>query len=232
MTFKKGHIPWNKNIPRSEETKQKIRDTLRINNSVSGINNPNYRHGRCICNYCIDCNTKIDKQATRCQPCFHKLKLGKNNPNYIDGRTTRLNYCVDCNKLIGYQATRCRNCNNNYIKLKGLRKGNKNSHFGKKAVHGKKIKYKNIYMRSSWEVGFAKWLDAFDINWQYESKTFNLGNYTYTPDFYLPDFNYYIEIKGWLTNISKIKLNLFKKQYPDIKLKILRKEDLKFLNIL
>lgn len=31
---------------------------------------------------------------------------------------------------------------------------------------------------------------------------------TYTPDFYLPDLNKYLEVKGYFSNIDKDKLNL------------------------
>lgn len=82
-----------------------------------------------------------------------------------------------------------------------------------KGAHG------NFWMRSSWEVCFALWLDHCGIQWEYEKKKFMLskGHY-YTPDFYLPDQDEYVELKGWMTNKDEKKLAKFAKKYPAIKL--------------
>ena len=86
-----------------------------------------------------------------------------------------------------------------------------------------RTKYKGIHskfwMRSSWEVAFALWLDHCGIKWEYEKKKFCLskGHY-YTPDFYLPDQNEYVELKGWLTKRDEKKIARFRKKYPNVKL--------------
>lgn len=60
----------------------------------------------------------------------------------------------------------------------------------------KEAMYKGIRFRSSWEVDFAMRLDELDIAWKYESKTFKLADgRRYTPDFYLPKLDIFIEIK-------------------------------------
>lgn len=115
----------------------------------------------------------------------------------------------------------------NHADFSGIR----NPIYGKLPLHGKKSKYKGIWMRSSWEVKYAKYLDKNKIKWQYEPKTFDLGDMTYTPDFYLPEQNKYIEIKGWWRDNSKRKFNLFKKVYSQIKIEILQKMALKNLGI-
>lgn len=43
---------------------------------------------------------------------------------------------------------------------------------------------------------FAKALDDNDIVWQYEPKRFKLSWCSYTPDFYLPEFDIWVEVKG------------------------------------
>ena len=76
--------------------------------------------------------------------------------------------------------------------------------------YGKDFKYKDIYMRSSWEVKVASWLDSQKIKWKYESKEcrFKLSNnHYYIIDFYLPKLNKYIEVKGYWNETSKIKYN-------------------------
>lgn len=173
---------------------------------------------------------------------------GKKSFLYIDGRTLKKYYCLDCGKkLSGYRAKRCGSCNNknrnkgikngNYGKKHpGLNKGIKNPMFGKdcpsKVNNYKGSYYKEIWMRSSWEVAIAYWLDLSGIKWLYESKTFDLGNTTYTPDFYLPEFDCYIEIKGYWRDDAKNKFKLFKKRYPNIKIQILMEKDLKKLGVL
>ena len=104
--------------------------------------------------------------------------------------------------------------------------GKNNPHFGRPASNGKRVKYSNIFFRSSWEAKYAKWLDVQKIDWKYESKTFDLGDWTYTPDFYLPKTNEYIEIKGWWRGNARLKVYLFRQKYPDISFQVLEKKEL------
>lgn len=64
----------------------------------------------------------------------------------------------------------------------------------------KKIKYKDIYLDSSWEVIVAKYLDSLNIIWEKPTIGFNYiydnNPHIYYPDFYLPQYDRYIEVKG------------------------------------
>jgi len=83
-------------------------------------------------------------------------------------------------------------------------------------------------MRSSWEVSFSKWLDSNNYVWQYEEKTFNLGSLgSYTPDFYVEALDIYFEVKGWLRDDAKSKIEKFKEIFSDKKLIIADKQYLK-----
>lgn len=108
--------------------------------------------------------------------------------------------------------------------------GKEHFNFGKKpakkAGRGKGSYYKNIWLRSSYELAYAKYLDNLNIKWIYEPIAFNLGNTTYRPDFYLPKTNEYIEIKGFWRKEAKQKFNLFKKLYPLIKISVLSYKEL------
>jgi len=106
--------------------------------------------------------------------------------------------------------------------------GDKNGMFGKSPCW-KKIKYNNIWMRSTWEVAYAKYLDKNKIKWLYELKTFDLGEYSYTPDFYLPKTDEYIEIKGYMRKKDLIRMNLFKLEN---KLVLLRQKELEKMGVL
>ena len=84
---------------------------------------------------------------------------------------------------------------------------------------------------------FAKILDYYGIVWQYEPKTFSLawdhhGNITeaFTPDFYLPQQNLYIEIttlRSHLTNKKNRRIRILKELYPDINIKLFKRADLR-----
>jgi len=114
--------------------------------------------------------------------------------------------------------------------------GKKNPNFGKgcqsKNNSYKGGYYRNTWFRSSWEIKYAKWLDSNGLKWKYECKVFDLGDCTYRPDFYLPETDKYIEIKGYATPEFKRKFSLFKNQYPNINIKILLGRDLMQLNVL
>jgi hypothetical protein len=83
----------------------------------------------------------------------------------------------------------------------------------------------NIYFYSRWEANYARLLNYLKIKWTYEPKTFNLGLQNYTPDFYLPSQDMYVEVKNFLWKYSKIRDENFRKLYPDIKLQLLLKSD-------
>lgn len=58
--------------------------------------------------------------------------------------------------------------------------------------------YSGITMKSSWEGIFAELCDKYKIVWEYEPKSFIVDHkdrYSYTPDFYLPYYNLWIEVK-------------------------------------
>jgi hypothetical protein len=203
-------------------------------NSIKLINRNSkgsYIDGRTLKDYfCINCNKKISYNTwkygkKRCNSCATK---SDNNPAFKIGITLINHFCIDCGKKISlnnflYGFKRCKSCSH---------KGKLSRRFGKPAPHGKGAYYKSIWMRSSYEIAYAKYLDKQGIKWEYELKTFDLGNCTYTPDFYLIDQDKYIEIKGYWRDNSKKKFKLFKKLYKDIKIKILYKKDLIDLKVL
>jgi|GEM_PF-935679 cytidylate kinase len=81
------------------------------------------------------------------------------------------------------------------------------------------------------EEEFARLLTYYGISWEYESKTFplewdNEGQIieAFTPDFYLPEFNLFIELtvqKPKLMSEKLRKIRKLKKLYPDINIKLL-----------
>ena len=91
---------------------------------------------------------------------------------------------------------------------------------------------KRIWLRSTWEKRVADYLFQHGIRWTYEAKTFEMGDLTYTPDFYLPDENKYIEVKGWMSPQAKAKIETFRRWNPDVCLEIWDSDKVVSLGIL
>jgi hypothetical protein len=108
--------------------------------------------------------------------------------------------------------------------------------------HVKRIPYyrldgSKVSLRSGYEVGFAVFLEASEIAWEYEPKAFML-NYSfggvtklssYRPDFYLPEYDRYVEIKGYWHKKTKAKFDAFLEQYPEIDIDVIYKDVLQFI---
>ncbi len=81
-----------------------------------------------------------------------------------------------------------------------------------------------IFLRSSYEAAFAGYLDAKNIDWEYEPQEFLLSNgRTYTPDFYIREWEMLVEIKGYLWKDAGEKIDLFRLDYPDKHLVVVNK---------
>src|SRR5262249_19987849 len=86
---------------------------------------------------------------------------------------------------------------------------------------------------------FARVMDFYRIRWQYEPKTFPIEwdenqnvLKAFTPDFYLPDLDLFIELttmKQSLVTKKNRKVRLLKELYPEINIKILYERDYKNL---
>jgi hypothetical protein len=182
--------------------------------------------------HCIDCDKIITygSKSGRCKSCNGKYQFEVNG-NIAQRPEVRQKMSKQRKgrKLSQEWKNKIRNS------MLGKHAGKLNPMFGKSTLtkgRGRRIRYKNIYFRSFYEFAYAKYLDKNKIKWQYEYKRFNLDNCTYCPDFYLPETNEYIEIKGWLTPIAKNKIKLFRKIYKDLRFKILYKKDLQKIGVL
>lgn len=91
------------------------------------------------------------------------------------------------------------------------------------------------------EETIAKILDFYGIEWQYEPQTFPLewdeaGNVieAFTPDFYLPQQNLYIELttlRPELTTRKNRKMRRMKELYPHINIKLLKRREMRDLMV-
>lgn len=85
-------------------------------------------------------------------------------------------------------------------------------------------KYKDVLFQGTWELRFAIWCDKNNIKWIKNIDSFNYiyqeKEHKYFPDFYLPETDTYVEIKGFKTEKDDYKW----KQFPkDKKLFIITK---------
>jgi hypothetical protein len=88
---------------------------------------------------------------------------------------------------------------------------------------------------------FAKILDFYGVQWEYEPKTFELEwnengkvKLAFTPDFYLPDQQLFIELttlRPQLATIKNKKIRLMYELYPDVNIKLLKRRDIRDLLI-
>ena len=82
-------------------------------------------------------------------------------------------------------------------------------------------------------------LDYYGVPWDYEPRTFVLEEdaegrvvEAFTPDFYLPEQELYVEItvmKQSLVTRKNRKLRKLRERYPDIKIKLFYKRDIERL---
>lgn len=102
----------------------------------------------------------------------------------------------------------------------------------------KKYIYKNISMDSSWEVKIAEFMDNLNIKWERSKKLClfwideNNNNRRYHPDFYLPEFDVYLDTKNKYLmkqdefKISRVKANnsvkLIVDSLDNVKMKVLQ----------
>ena len=115
-------------------------------------------------------------------------------------------------RLLKQRETRIKNNTLNPIK-------NKENAYSR-AKGGKRKDLNDTYFRSAWEANIARYYNFIGVKWEFEPKTFIFNNVTrgsvsYTPDFYLPEEDKWIEVKGWMDGKSKTKLKRFKNQYPE-----------------
>jgi predicted nucleic acid-binding Zn ribbon protein len=118
-------------------------------------------------------------------------------------------------------------------KERGLAKGRNNPNYGKGCHHptargcaGVRLDL-GYFVRSRAEANYARILVYEKIEYQYEPKCFPIvredgREQTYTPDFYLVDKEEFIEVKGYENPDSMDKFECFRRQYPDVQIRMLK----------
>lgn len=216
-------------------------------------------------NLCLNCSNKINANTNKDKKIKKLIEWHKNNKHPLEGKKrsecvrkaiskakTGSHISEETKKKLSLKNSGSGNpfygkkhSQESIMKMvesskKTVKRG-KDCNFYGKCYHGKGSYYicKNdtkIWMRSSWEIKFAKYLDDNNINWLFEPIAFpiiyNNINGTYRPDFYIIEEHLYIEIKGWWRGDSESKYNAFKEQYSNLNIEVYDKEKLKKLKVL
>jgi len=216
--LKSGEVKEAKDITEDDE----LLTTL----SKIDIKNPNYK-GKLfkICEVCGTEFTVFKSQShikTCCKDCANILRsrnstkpnLGKTWDSKLKGipRTQEVKDKIskatkEAMKEIDMSSI---NKNRNMDFMKSIEWHDKMRLSRLESVKNGKFAYNGINFRSNWEIIFAKNLDKNNIKWEYEPKVFELSNGSfYTPDFYLPEHDKWVEIKGYMYDHSKVKIQQF-----------------------
>ena len=74
----------------------------------------------------------------------------------------------------------------------------------------KKVLYKDVLLDSKWELEFVKWCDSQNIIWERNNTPFEYewtGPRLYFPDFFLSEYDMFVEVKGYARDRDYAKWN-------------------------
>lgn len=78
-------------------------------------------------------------------------------------------------------------------------------------------KYNGITFRSKLEATYARLFDYFEMEWMYEVEGYKFQDGTwYLPDFYFPDQDLFVEVKGIMDKLDEHKIDLLNRIKPVI----------------
>jgi hypothetical protein len=174
---------------------------------------------------CLDCRKK--QKIKTCEYCGSQFYPRKSVNRYCSTS------CSSKHNLTGRKLTKQHKEN-----LSKAAWNNKGNGYAKVRFYKVWCPYlgKEVSVQGTYELKYSQYLNEQNILWnrgKHISLQYNrfdgdiLRNYY--PDFYLPNSDEYIEVKGYFGEIDKIKMNLVVTQNPKIKLQILQFEDLVLL---
>jgi hypothetical protein len=161
--------------------------------------------------------------------------LGKRHTEDAKARTVAGIRAAWANPASGFNTEEFRQLKSDGI-MDRLRGGYRHEGYSR-SNSGKRADLNNMYVRSGWEANYARYLNwcisRGDVTaWKYECKTFffeaiKRGTRSYTPDFLVkfPDgHEEWHEVKGWMDDKSRVRLNRMRIYFPEVKIVIVGKE--------
>lgn len=185
---------------------------------------------------CENCKTYFTSKKKNIRFCSNRCRATKINNLLIDGKSKRrienkIYNCKTCGKRLHSQ-TKTGYCREHFITTEYKELLSKraidagNGGYKKGSGQGKSGRYMGYWCDSSWELAWVIYNLDHDIKIKRNKKGFKYiyknESYTYYPDFILDDC--YIEIKGWMNEKTKNKIE----QFPE-KIKVLFRKDLEHI---
>ena len=159
---------------------------------------------------CYECKPKIQRICPTCKKVFYVL--------HVTGRTY-------CNK-------KCIHINEHYRQLhrESAERREFGGHTSKQSIYYKRLDNTEVYLHSSFEIKVATELDSYNISWIRPPPLSwvdqNNEKRRYYPDFYLPDFNIFLDPKNdYLIRKDKEKIKRVCTQ-NNVKILVLSEESL------
>jgi hypothetical protein len=174
---------------------------------------------------CVFCNKYFPKGKSTPAYSNHFIRCKLNPDRSIEHKTDDgMKKCINALKESNSRWENKEEKLKHSEKMKKVAKENPNSYSHKNISRGKKVvEYNSIKFDNTWELDFYKWCEKHNIfcirnsvGFQYEFH----GIRTYYPDFFLPELNIYVEIKGYETEKDKAKW----KNFPKKLVKIFKKD--------
>lgn len=109
------------------------------------------------------------------------------------------------------------------IKVTGSRPTSPKASRGKAGI--RKDVSDSIYFYSRWEANMARLYTLLGIEWEYAPRSFDIGGQMYTPDFYLPETDTYVEVKNFWGEYSRVRDAKFRAAHPSVRLEVILKEE-------
>ena len=178
-----------------------------------------------ICPKCsFEIKTNYDKHINCCDgrgPRRKREKLGKGwskgLTKYNDERINKIS--ISINKFHNENES-YRHTEETKLLLSNLMKERYSNGWESKAGRCEKYVYDSkiagvIKVDGNWELKVANYLDMIGVKWLRNKKRFSYFNSiknkisTYCPDFFVEDWNTYIEVKGYKTELDEIKWKQF-----------------------
>lgn len=193
-----------------------------------------------ICGYCgKECKNKksLNNHERLCKlnpnrqyTIFNNIawQKAKGTNQFIKAKKEGINIEVSTETRLKLKLSSSKHRHSEETKQKISKKLALNNHGGR----CKWYKYNNIYLQGTWELSVAKKLDQVGIQWiktkqaNHVLKYYDANNklHHYNPDFYLPEYDCYLEIKGYWWGNDKQKMQFVLNQNPTKKIYIIEKD--------
>lgn len=177
----------------------------------------------------IEKKSLANKAWATSNPEVAKLNAKRASDAFAAKSTNIKRYCITCNKQITKE-NKSGLCKKHFEEspVKDEYTGRRKQYIRKK-VHNKWTNTE-VLLLSSLEIRFYEKLEGIGTKWIKPSYITYVTNdsvsHRYFPDFYLPDTNQYIEVKGYYWPSDKIKMGLVREQNPELDIRIVFEKDI------